>query len=104
MFFTWLLWGCVRVIEPKICMLGKCSNVASSGADGATGPGRSSGPTTPPEAPPTHQEVPPTTRPRPCALAQVGKRRSAGAQPCSRGFATAHSARSRFPGRGASER
>lgn len=40
----------------------------------------------PSESPPTHQEapphrVPPTLRPRPCALAQVGKRRSAGAQP-----------------------
>lgn len=111
MVFAWLLWGCVRVcahvllkIEPQICTLGKCSNVALSGAEGATGPGRSSGPTTPPEAPATHQEAPPMPRLRPCALAQVGKRRGAGAKPCSLRLAAAHCARSRSPGRGASER
>lgn len=64
----------------------------------------------PSEAPPTTKksrlnEAPPIPRPCPCALAQVGKRRSTGAQAWwSHRPAAARSARSSFPGRGASER
>lgn len=75
-------WGCVRVctrvlleIEPEICTLGRCLNVALSGAEGATSPGKSSGPTTPPEAPPTRQEAPPLRGPAHSRLRPAPSRR-----------------------------
>lgn len=111
---------CVRVllkIEPKICMLGKCLFVVFSGAESLTEPrwpsdAEAAGRPRPSETPPTHQEAPPQLdpahpRPLPCARAQVGKRRSASAQPWWRhrlAALPAQLAAGSFPGRRDSER